>query len=204
MCSTYRNRHRVKPRPDISRKPLVSKHAPKAVPEIPQRLRVLQILPVQALKRLDRRQRRPVHRINMPHSNGPHDATDAIPKQTDGNNSQDDRGGVQRHVIEEVLGGKDHYAGRGVGRRRRGDGAHGVLLEGPGPRVDEAEDGDAQGRLALAALLAPSRQVLVSPGEAGGPGLAGEVGDEDDEGARDGDCGGFELRSFMSVDEPRA
>lgn len=131
----------------------------------------------------------------MPDGNGPHDTTDAIAKQTDRDDGQDHGRGAQWQVVEEILGCKNHHASGGVGRRRRSDGAHCVLLQGPRPRVDEADDLDPQGRLSLAALLPPSSLILVSTGETGGPGFAGKVCDEDDKGSRDDNRGWFELQS---------
>lgn len=155
---------------------------------------------MQPLQRLDRWQVAPVDGVNMPHVDGPHDAGQAVAEQADGDDGQDDGGGADGEVVEEVLRGEDLDAGGCVGRRRGRDGANGVLLEAPWPVVEEARGADPEGELALPAFLAPSRLEMVAAGEDEGPEVAEEVGDEDDEGALDGDERRFVLAiCFMSA-----
>ena len=68
-----------------------------------------------------------------------------------------------------------------------------MLLEVPRPIVDEADDPDPGGKRALVTTLPPPSLQLVAAGQEGCPRLAHEIGDEDDESARDGDQGGFKL-----------
>lgn len=114
MLDTDRDGYRVQPREDVRRKDLIERHAHETVPEVPQRLRRADLLPVEALKGLDRGQRTPVYGLHMPDSNRSHDPRDAIAKKTDGDDGQDDGGGANGHIVEEVLRGKDLYAGSSV------------------------------------------------------------------------------------------
>mgnify|MGYP000924405807 CR=1 FL=1 len=155
---------------------------------------------MEPLQGLDGGEGAPVDGVDVPDGDGPHDAADAVAEEADGDDAEDDGGGAQGQVVEEVLGGEDLDAGRGVGGRGGGDGADGVLLEGPGPRVDELDDLEPEGETAGAALGSPARFELVPAGEEGRPGVAEEVGDEDDEGPLDGDEGGFELHTEEESD----
>lgn len=195
----------VEPGEDVGGEPLVGEHAAEGVPEVAQRLGVAQVLPVQALQRLDRRQRAPVDGLDVPDGDGPHDAAEAVAEEADGHGAEHDGGAAQGQVVEEVLRREDLRARRRVGRARRRDGADGVLLERPGPRVDDEEGADPERGLrplpaaAASSSRPPSRLVVVAAGEEVGPCLACEVGNEDDEGARDADGGGFELLVCQSV-----
>lgn len=188
-----RDRHGVEPRPDIRGEEFVRKHGHEAVPEPAQRLGVLDILPVQALQRLDGGQGAPVDGVDVPDGDGAHEAADAVAEQADRDDRQDHRRRAERQVVEQILRREHHDAGRRVGRRRGRDGADGVLLEVPRPRVDHGRDRDPERQLALAPGRPPPRRMSVAAREQGGPCGAQEVGDEDDEGAPDGDLSRLEL-----------
>lgn len=69
---------------------------------------------MQSLECLDGWQSTPVDGVDMPYSNGPHNTIDSVSKQTDGDSAQDDGGGAQRQVVEEVLCGEDLDTGGSV------------------------------------------------------------------------------------------
>jgi hypothetical protein len=77
------DRNGVEPRPDVSRKEFVEEHADKAVPEPAKRLGSFEVLPVEALERLDGWEGAPVDGVDMPDGKGTHYAADAIAKQAD-------------------------------------------------------------------------------------------------------------------------
>jgi hypothetical protein len=68
-----------------------------------------------------------------------------------------------------------------------------VLLEIPGPGVDEGGDSNPKRVPTLATLFPPLRLETVTTGKEPGPELALEVGDQDNESTRYGDAGWFEL-----------
>lgn len=68
-----------------------------------------------------------------------------------------------------------------------------MLLKVPGSGVDEGGNGNPQRRFSLAAPCLPSSLQLITAREECSPGIADEVGDEDDEGARDCGSSWFEL-----------
>ncbi|KAK7757621.1 hypothetical protein SLS62_000636 [Diatrype stigma] len=136
------DRNGVEPREDVGREELVGGHGRIAVPEEPERLGVLHLLPVEALEGLDRGEGAPVDRFYVPDADGAHDAADAVPEQPDRDDGQDDRGRAQGHVVEEVLRREDDDALGRVGRRRCRDGAHGVFLQVPRPVVEEGDEPD--------------------------------------------------------------
>lgn len=148
---------------------------------------------MQSLKCLDGWQSAPVDGVDMPYGNRAHNTTDAVPKQTNGDSAQDDGGGAQRQVVEEVLGGENLDAGGSIGGRCRRDGAHGVLLESPGAGIYEFHDRNPPGRSTLAALGPPPGLKLVTAWEGCSPCLAEEVGDKDNKSTRDGNGRGFKL-----------
>lgn len=148
---------------------------------------------MQALQRLDRRESTPIHSVDMPNGNRPHEPTQPVPEKADGDGTQDNRRGAQSQIVEQVLSRKHHDARRGVGRRCCRDGADGVFFETPRPGVDELDNLDAERDFSLPTLLPPSGFEFVAAGEGDGPGFAEEVGDEDDEGSLDCYEGWFEL-----------
>lgn len=66
--------------------------------------------------------------------------------------------------------------------------------------VEERSDPDPPGRLALAALFPPPSLVSITAGESIRPGVADEVGDENNEGPRDDDISRFELPQTGQTD----
>lgn len=68
-----------------------------------------------------------------------------------------------------------------------------MLLQVPGPRVDEGPERNPERDLPLATALSPPSGKFVATWKECSPGVADEVGDEDDESATDGDLGRFEL-----------
>lgn len=138
---------------------------------------------MQSLECLDRRKSTPVDSVDVPHSNWAHDTTDAVPKETDGDSTQDNGGSTQWQVVEKILSGENHDTGGSIRGRCGRDGTNGVLFESPWPGVDKVDSRDPLGPVALATLRPPSSLKLVSAREEGGPGLAEEVGDKDDESA---------------------
>ena len=102
-----RDRDRVEPWPDIRWKELVEEHATQAVPEHSQRLGVLQVVPVQTLQGLDSGKRTPVHGVDVIDGDWAQQTTKTIAEQTDGDSCADDRRGLQRHVVEQLLSSKD-------------------------------------------------------------------------------------------------
>lgn len=77
-----RDRDRVQKRENIGREELVKEHADKAVPEEPEGLRALKILPMETLEGLNSRQSAPVNRLYVPNSNRTQDTADAIAKES--------------------------------------------------------------------------------------------------------------------------
>ena len=191
------NGHAVQPRPHVGRQELVEEHADVAVPKGAQGLRALNLLPVQTLQRLDRRQRAPVDRLDVPHGDRAQDAAEAVAEQANGDGAQDNGGGRQRQVVEQVLGSKDGAGRRRVGGRRRRDGADGVLLERPGAGVEDPEEAYAHRWLrvrgGVRVGLAPLGQRVVAARKERGPGTADEVGNEHDKRAGDGGLRGLEV-----------
>ena len=108
------DRDRVEPRPDIRRKELIKEHATQAVPEHSQRLGVLQVVPVQTLEGLDGRKRTPVHGVNVIHGDWAQQTAKTIAEQTDGDSCADDRGGLEGHVVEQLLRSEDLGTGSSV------------------------------------------------------------------------------------------
>lgn len=102
-----RDRDRVEPRPDIRWKELIEEHATQAVPEHSQRLGVLQVVPVQTLQGLDGGKRTPVHGIDVVDGDGAQQTTKTVAEQADGDSCADDRGGLQGHVVEQLLRSED-------------------------------------------------------------------------------------------------
>lgn len=154
---------------------------------------------MQPLEGLDGGQSAPVDSVDVPHSDWAHDTTNAVAKETNRDGAQDDGGGAQGQVVEEVLSRKHHDTGGCIRGRRCRDGAHSVLLQGPGAGIDEMDEGDPFWAVALATLGPPPSLKLVPARQEGGPCLAEEVGYEHDESARDGNCGRFELGVLMSA-----
>jgi hypothetical protein len=187
------NGHRVEPGPDVGREELVDEHAKEAIPEPSQRLGVLDLLPVQTLKRLDGGKGAPVDGIDVPDGKGAHQAGNAVTEQTDRQNAQDHGDSADGDSVEEVLSSKHHDAGGRVGGRGGGNGADGVLLKVPMAGVDELGDPDLERKLSSAAGFSPFRFHPVATGKHSGPGLAHEVGNEHNEGTADGNLRGFEL-----------
>lgn len=183
----------VEPRPDVGREELVGEHAPEGVPEEPEGLGVLQVLPVEPLEGLDRGEGAPVDRLDLPDGDGPQDAADAVAEQPDRDDRQDDGRRAQGQVVEEVLGGKHHDGHGGVGGGRGGDGAYRVLLQVPGPVVEKRDDGDPPGRFPDTASLPPSGLVAVAAREECGPSFTGKVSNENDKGSLNRDLSRFEL-----------
>lgn len=135
----------------------------------------------------------------MPDSNWAHDTADTVAEQTDGDGAQNNCSRAQRHVVEKILGSKDLNTSGSIGSRSSRDGTDGMLLQTPGPRVDELDELNPQGKRACVALGSPSSFDLVATGKKKGPSIADEVGDEDDKCSLDGDVGGFELLVDGSV-----
>lgn len=148
---------------------------------------------MQALESFDGGNGAPVDGFDVPDTNGPQHAAYAVPEQTDGNDAQDNGGWLQRQVVEEVLGRENGDAGSGVGGRGGGDGTDCVLLEVPRPGIEEAHDADSSRQITLTAPSSPSKLLMITSREHGGPGFADEIGDEDDEGAGNADARRFEL-----------
>lgn len=197
--AAYGNRDTVQPREHVCREPLVGEHATKAVPEVPQRLGILQILPMQSLEGLDSGQSRPVDSIDVPHGDWSHDTADAVTEETNRDCTQDDGGGAQRQVVEQVLSCEHLDTSCGIRGGCRRDGAHGVLLQGPGPGIEEMDSRDPFGAVALATFRPPSCLEFVPTREEGSPCLAEKVGDKHDESARNGNRRRFELSAHMSA-----
>lgn len=131
------DRHRVEPREDVCGEELVRHHGGERIPEPPQRLRVLQVLPVQPLERLDGRQGGPVDRVDLPDGDGPQNSAQSISKKAYGDRREDDGGGGEREVVKELLGGKDLRACRRVRGGCGRDGCDSVLFERPWAGIDE-------------------------------------------------------------------
>lgn len=74
-----------------------------------------------------------------------------------------------------------------------------MLLESPGPIVEEFEDANPQRRLSLTASLPPARLEFVSTREECGPSLANKVCDKHDECSLDGDGRWLEHTSVQSA-----
>lgn len=140
---------------------------------------------MQTLDHLDGGDVAPVDGLDVPDGDGAEDAAEAVAKERDGQRREDHGGGIEGQVVEEALGSEDGDAGSAVGRRGGCDAADGVLLEVPGPAVDELPEPDAQRKRAvvLRVLLAIFGFEQVAAGEDPGPAHAEEVGDEQDEGA---------------------
>lgn len=187
------DRDGVQERENVRREELVNEHAHKAVPEESERLGALQALPVKSLEGFDRRKSAPVDCFDVPYGNRTQHTADTIAKESNGDGAQDDGGGAQRQVVEEILGSEDGDTGRSVGSRGSCDGTHSVLLKIPWPRVDEGSDGNPQGRLSHTTPSCPSSLQFVTTREECSPSITNEVRDEDDEGSRDCCRSWFEL-----------
>lgn len=192
------DRHRVEPRPHVGGQKLIDKHAGKGNPKDPQRLGGLELLPVQALHGLDDGQAAPVDGVDVPDGDGADQAADAVAEQADGDDGQHDGHRLELEVVEEILRRKGQDGLGRVGRGCGGDGADGVLLEAPGPGVDDGRDADPERRGAGAAAAAapagsPPGLEPVAAGQQRGPGGAGKVRDEHDEERRHLDLGRLEL-----------
>lgn len=189
------DRDGVQERENVRREELVNEHAHKAVPEESERLGTLHSLPMKSLESFDRRKSAPVDCFDVPYSNRTQHTADTIAKESNGDGTQDDGGGAQRQVVEEILGCEDGDTGSSVGSRGGCDGTNSVLLKIPRSGVDEGSNGNPQRRLSLATLSCPSSPQFVTTREECSPSITNEVRDEDDEGS--GDCcrGWFELDS---------
>lgn len=148
---------------------------------------------MKSLEGLDRGQSAPVDCFDVPYGNRTQHTADTIAEESNRDGAQDDGGGAQRQVVEEILGSEDGDTGSSVGSRGGCDGAHSVLLKIPRPRVDEGSDGDPQRRLSLTTLGRPSSPQFVTTWEEYSPSITNEVRDEDDESSRDCCRGWFEL-----------
>jgi len=190
---TYWDGNGVKPREDISRKELIQRHSSKAVPEISERFRVLDFLPMQTLECFDGRQVTPEHGVDVPNRHRTHHTTQTITEEANGNGTQDHSGGTQRHVVEEILSGKDLNTCGSIRSGSSCDGADGMFFEAPRTRVDELDNLEPERYRASVTAGSPPSFELVSARKGEGPSVSDEVGDEDDECSLDGDHGGFEL-----------
>lgn len=74
---------------DVGGEELVEEHADEAVPEEAEGFRALDVLPMKPLERLDRGQSAPVDCLNMPYADGAQNTANTIPKETNGDDAQD-------------------------------------------------------------------------------------------------------------------
>ena len=148
---------------------------------------------METLESLDGGERTPIDRVNVPDGNGTQYTTQAVSKQPNRDGTQDDGGGTQGQIVEEVLRREDGDASGSVGGGRGGDCAHCMLFQIPRPVVEEGDEPDPSWGLSLASSLPPSSLEFIAAGEEVGPCLADKVGNEDDKGSRDGDGSRFKL-----------
>ena len=200
-CSQAGDRDGVEPREDVRREELVDEHATKTVPEHSQRLRILQVVPVQALQGLHRGKSTPVDGIDVVHGDWAQQTTKTVAEQTDGDSCADDRRGLKRHVVEQLLRSEDLGTSGSMGSRGGSDGRDSVLLETPWPGVDELDELDPDGKLAVAIGASPTGFEKVTTREDLGPTFTKEEGDDDNEGTLDCDHSRFELHQWLDLSE---
>jgi hypothetical protein len=82
----------------------------------------------------------PVDCIEMPDGNGTQDTTDAIAKQPNRDDTQNNSARGQRQVLEEVLCGEHSNTSSGVRGGRGSDGTYCVLFQIPRPSVKKCDD----------------------------------------------------------------
>lgn len=133
----------------------------------------------------------------MPHGDWAQQAAKTVAEQANRDSRTDDRRGLQRHVVEQLLRGEDLGAFRGVCSGSSCDGADCMFLETPWPRVHELDNLNPERELASAILTSPTGFDQVTTREDLGPTLAHKESDDDDEGSLDRDHGGFELQARL-------
>lgn len=131
------DRDGVEPGKDVGGEELVDTHAHKAVPEVPNRFGAFNALPMESLEGLYSGESTPVDCLDVPDGDGTHHTANAVSKEPDRYDAQDDSGGLQRQVIEDILRREDLDASSSVGSRCRGDGANRVFLQVPVSMVEE-------------------------------------------------------------------
>ena len=192
-CQTW-DRDRVKPRPDIRWEELVDEHASKTVPEHSQRLRFLQIGPVQTLQGLHRGKCAPIYGVNVPHGDWAQQAAETVAEQADRDSRADDRRGLKRHVVEQLLRGEDLGTFRSVCSGSSCDGTDRVLLETPWSRIYKLDNLYPKRKLADTIVTSPTGFEQITTREDLGPTLAHEESNDDDEGSLNRDHSRFELQ----------
>lgn len=178
--STYRNGDGVQPWKYVCWEDLIKRHTREGIPEIFQWLWVLDLLPVKPLESFHNRQFPPIDSLNVPDSKGPHESTEATAKETDRDNAQDDSGGAQRKIVEQLLCRKHCRGIRNITGCRGGDHRDRMLLKTERPRIHKLNDCDPPRGSDLPILFSPSRLKLITAGEKFSPGGTDKVGNKNE------------------------
>lgn len=181
--STYRNGDRVQPWKYVCREDLIQRHTRGGIPEIFQWFGVLDLLPVKALESFHNRQAPPVDSLNIPDSKRPHESTEATAKETDRDNAQDDSGGAQRKIVEQLLCRKHSCGIRNIPGCRGSDHRDRMLLKTERPRIHKLNNSDPPRKPDLPILFSPSRLKPITSGEKFSPGSTDEVRNKNEENA---------------------